>query len=40
VDTTLTSQTLPDVQTFQDRRKTADRIFRGAVAFNTALTLF
>jgi hypothetical protein len=40
VDTTLTSQTLPDVQTFQDRRKIADRIFRGAVAFNTALTLF
>ena len=40
MDTTLTSQTLPDVQTFQDRRKTADRIFRGAVAFNTALTLF
>ena len=40
MDTTLTSQTLPDVQTFQDRRKIADRIFRGAVAFNTALTLF
>ena len=40
MDTTLTSQAVPDVQAFQDRRKTADRIFRGAVAFNTALTLF
>jgi hypothetical protein len=40
VETTLTSQAVPDVQAFQDRRRLADRIFRGAVAFNTALTLF
>ena len=26
--------------TFDDRRKTADRVFRGALAFNTALTAF
>jgi hypothetical protein len=25
---------------FLDRRRTADRIFRGGLAFNTALTLF
>ena len=40
MDTTLTSQAVPKDLAFQDRRKTADRIFRGAVAFNTALTLF
>jgi hypothetical protein len=40
VDTTLTTPAVPDVQAFQDRRKTADRIFRGAVTFNAALTLF
>lgn len=36
----MTSQAVPKDLAFQDRRKTADRIFRGAVAFNTALTLF
>ena len=28
------------VTTFQDRRRIADRVFRGALIFNTALTLF
>jgi hypothetical protein len=33
------STTIPD-STFVDRRRTADRIFKGALMFNTALTLF
>ena len=30
----------PSGQSFADRRRTADRIFRGALLFNTALTVF
>lgn len=37
---TVTSQAAPEIQAFQDRQKTADRIFRGAVAFNAAMTVF
>lgn len=30
----------PAIATFAERRRTADRIFKGALAFNTALTIF
>ncbi len=37
--TDVTSGTAVESATFEDRRKTADRIFRGALIFNAALTL-
>ena len=40
----MTTTALPDdarpAKTFADRRRTADRVFRAALIFNTALTLF
>jgi hypothetical protein len=40
VVTAVTARTADDIATFEHRRKTADRIFRGALIFNAALTLF
>ncbi|HMF62143.1 MAG TPA: hypothetical protein VK595_17305 [Vicinamibacterales bacterium] len=37
---TVATVTASDVKSLSERRRTADRIFRGALAFNTALTLF
>ena len=38
--TEVTSRPAVGTQTLEDRRKTADRIFRGALLFNGALTVF
>jgi hypothetical protein len=40
VVTDVTSGTALETATFEDRRRTADRIFRGALIFNTSLTVF
>ena len=40
METTVTVDAPLGVQAFEERRRTADRVFWGAVAFNTALTIF
>ena len=40
MDPSVTLQTAVQPAAFRDRRTTADRVFRGALAFNGALTLF
>ena len=37
---TVTVAAAPPARSFEERRRTADRVFRGALFFNTALTLF
>ena len=38
--TIVTAPAISEGRTFEDRRRTADRVFRGALIFNTALTVF
>jgi hypothetical protein len=40
MDVSIAPAPLPSAQSFADRRRTADRIFRGALLFNAALTVF